>query len=84
MPKSPVAHQPFLRMAELPALMHALRNYGGMPQAQLGVRLAQPYLRTRRSELRRRISENTLNSALHRMDYPVHRTARDRLSKTVD
>ena len=143
MPKPPVAHQPFLRMAELPALLHALRSYGGMPQTQLGIRLllltgvrtgelrwatpdqfdlerglwtipsevvkqlqlkmrkkgkrardippyivplstqalevvrlllgrvrpAQHYLLAHRSELRRRISENTLNSALHRMGY---------------
>lgn len=39
MPKPPVVHQPFLRMAELPALLHTLRDYGGMAQTRLGIRL---------------------------------------------
>lgn len=39
LPKPPVAHNPFLRMDELPALMAALRNYGGANQTRLGLRL---------------------------------------------
>lgn len=39
LPKPPVSHNPFLRMDELPALMTALRNYGGANQTRLGLRL---------------------------------------------
>lgn len=39
LPKPPVSHNPFLRMDELPALMAALRNYGGANQTRLGLRL---------------------------------------------
>lgn len=39
MPKPPVVHQPFLRTAELPALLHTLRDYGGIAQTRLGIRL---------------------------------------------
>ncbi|BAV75863.1 phage-related integrase [Pseudomonas chlororaphis subsp. aurantiaca] len=39
LPKPPVAHNPFLRMDKLPALMAALRNYGGADQTRLGLRL---------------------------------------------
>lgn len=39
MPKPPVVHQPFLRTAELPALLHTLRGYGGIAQTRLGIRL---------------------------------------------
>lgn len=38
-PKPPVAHHPFLRIAELPAFLCTLRGYGGMLQTQLGIRL---------------------------------------------
>jgi Integrase len=143
LPKPPVTHNPFLRMDELPALMAALRNYGGANQTRLGLRLllltgvrtgelrlatpgqfdlekrlwvipaevvkqlqlamrkpgkqiqnvppyivplsvqaleivrhlldqvvpAQRYLFAHRSELSKRISENTLNGALRRMGY---------------
>lgn len=143
LPKPPVAHNPFLRMDELPALMAALRNYGGANQTRLGLRLllltgvrtgelrlatpaqfdlenrlwiipaevvkqlqlamrkpgkqtqnvppyivplsvqaleivrhlldqvvpAQRYLFAHRSDLSKRISENTLNGALRRMGY---------------
>lgn len=142
-PKPPVAHHPFLRITELPALLRALRGYCGMPQTQLGIRLllltgvrtgelrwakrdqfdldqalwiippevvkqlqlemrkegkrsqdippyivplsvqalevvryllqqmrpAQRYLLSHRSDLGKRISENTLNGALRRMGY---------------
>ncbi|HEY0288023.1 MAG TPA: integrase arm-type DNA-binding domain-containing protein [Pseudomonas sp.] len=142
-PKPPVGHNPFLRMDELPALMIALRNYGGAIQTRLGLRLllltgvrtgelrlatpdqfdleqrlwiipaevvkqlqlamrkpgkqvanippyivplsvqaleivremlsqvipAQRYLFAHRSDLSKRISENTLNGALRRMGY---------------
>jgi integrase len=37
--KPPVTHNPFLRMDEFPALMAALRNYGGANQTRLGLRL---------------------------------------------
>ncbi|MGY2960964.1 hypothetical protein ACVWZP_001913 [Pseudomonas sp. TE36184] len=37
--KPPVTHNPFLRMEEFPALMAALRNYGGANQTRLGLRL---------------------------------------------
>lgn len=143
LPKPPVTHNPFLRMDELPALMAALRNYGGANQTRLGLRLllltgvrtgelrlatpdqfdlekrlwiipaevvkqlqlamrkpgkqiqnvppyivplsvqaleivrhlldqavpAQRYLFANRSDLSKRISENTLNGALRRMGY---------------
>lgn len=143
LPKPPVSHNPFLRMDELPALMTALRNYGGVGQTRLGLRLllltgvrtgelrlatpdqfdleqrlwiipaevvkqlqlamrkpgkqvanippyivplsvqaleivrhllgqvlpAQRYLFAHRSDLTKRISENTLNGALRRMGY---------------
>lgn len=143
LPKPPVSHNPFLRMDELPALMTALRNYGGANQTHLGLRLllltgvrtgelrlatpdqfdleqrlwiipaevvkqlqlamrkpgkqvanippyivplsvqaleivrqmlsqvvpAQRYLFAHRSDLSKRISENTLNGALRRMGY---------------
>jgi len=143
LPKPPVSHNPFLRMDELPALMTALRNYGGANQTRLGLRLllltgvrtgelrlatpdqfdleqrlwiipaevvkqlqlamrkpgrqvanippyivplsvqaleivrhlldqvvtAQRYLFAHRSDLSKRISENTLNGALRRMGY---------------
>ncbi|WP_340053153.1 tyrosine-type recombinase/integrase [Pseudomonas sp. JAI120] len=143
LPKPPVTHNPFLRMDELPALMAALRNYGGANQTRLGLRLllltgvrtgelrlatpdqfdlekrlwvipaevvkqlqlamrkpgkqiqnvppyivplsvqaleivrhlldqvvpAQRYLFAHRSDLSKRISENTLNGALRRMGY---------------
>jgi len=90
LPKPPVSHNPFLRMDELPALMTALRNYGGANQTRLGLRLllltgvrtgelrlatpdqvlpAQRYLFAHRSDLTKRISENTLNGALRRMGY---------------
>lgn len=143
LPKPPVSHNPFLRMGELPALMTALRNYGGANQTRLGLRLllltgvrtgelrlatpnqfdleqrlwiipaevvkqlqlamrkpgkqvanmppyivplsvqalevvrhlldqvlpAQRYLFAHRSDLTKRISENTLNGALRRMGY---------------
>ncbi|SFO47395.1 Integrase [Pseudomonas sp. NFACC24-1] len=39
LPKPPVTHNPFLRMDELPGLMAALRNYGGVNQTRLGLRL---------------------------------------------
>ena len=143
LPKPLVAHNPFLRMGELPSLMAALRNYGGANQTRLGLRLllltgvrtgelrlatpdqfdlekrlwvipaevvkqlqlamrkpgkqtqnvppyivplsvqaleivrhlldqvvpAQRYLFAHRSDLSKRISENTLNGALRRMGY---------------
>ncbi|UVL86019.1 tyrosine-type recombinase/integrase [Pseudomonas sp. B21-028] len=143
LPKPPVTHNPFLRMDELPALMAALRKYGGANQTRLGLRLllltgvrtgelrlatpdqfdlakrlwvipaevvkqlqlamrkpgkqtqnvppyivplsvqaleivrhlldqvvpAQRYLFAHRSDLSKRISENTLNGALRRMGY---------------
>lgn len=143
LPKPPVNHQPFLRMAELPALLKTLSDYDGMSQTRMGLRLllltgvrtgelrwatanqfdlerglwtipsevvkqlqlkmrkksrrtqdippyvvplstqamevvsqllkrmrpAQRYLLTHRSELKCRISENTLNGALRRMGY---------------
>lgn len=143
-PKPPVAHNPYLRMDELPALLQKLRAYRGRsPQTQLGIRLllltgvrtgelrlaaseqfdleqglwiippqvvkqlqgemrkagkrpqdvppyivplsiqaveivrhlldqvkpAQRHLLAHRTDLKKRISENTLNSALHRMGY---------------
>jgi len=143
-PKPPVAHNPFLRLHELPEMLQTLRLYKGRSvQTQLGLRLllltgvrtgelrlaspdqfdlerglwiippeivkqlqdemrkagkraqdippyivplslqaieiiqylldrvkpAQRYLLTHRSDLKKRISENTLNSALQRMDY---------------
>ena len=143
LPKPPVAHNPFLRMDELPTLLAALRDYGGANQTRLGLRLllltgvrtgelrlstpdqfdlkqrlwiippevvkqlqmgmrragkqtsnippyivplsvqaleivremlsqvvpAQCYLLAHRSDLSKRISENTLNGALRRMGY---------------
>jgi integrase len=143
LPRPPVAHNPFLRMDELPALLAALRGYGGANQTRLGLRLllltgvrtgelrlatpgqfdleqrlwiippevvkqlqmgmrkagkqisnippyivplsvqaleivrqmlsqvvpAQRYLFAHRSDLSKRISENTLNGALRRMGY---------------
>lgn len=38
-PKSPVVHNPFLRMGELPELLQKLRQYKGKLQTQLGIRL---------------------------------------------
>ncbi len=39
-PKPPVAHNPFLRLNELPAMLRKLRAYRGRsPQTQLGIRL---------------------------------------------
>lgn len=143
LPKPPVAHNPFLRMDELPALLTALRSHQGTNQTRLGLRLllltgvrtgelrlatpdqfdleqrlwiippevvkqlqlamrkpgrqaqnippyivplsvqaleivrylldqalpAQRYLFAHRSDLAKRISENTLNGALRRMGY---------------
>lgn len=143
LPRPPVAHNPFLRMDELPALLAVLRGYGGANQTRLGLRLllltgvrtgelrlatpdqfdldqrlwiippevvkqlqlgmrkagkqtsnippyivplsvqaleivrqmlsqvvpAQRYLFAHRSDLSKRISENTLNGALRRMGY---------------
>ncbi len=143
LPKPSVHHHPFLRMAELPALLAKLRHYQGNTQTQLGlwlmlltgvrtceirsatpdqfdlqralwtippetvkqlqlemrkkgkrpqdmppylvplsvqaveivryllaqVRPAQRYLLAHRSDLKQRISENTLNGALRRMGY---------------
>ena len=143
LPKPPVAHNPFLRMDELPALMAALRGSRGTSQTRFGLRLllltgvrtgelrlatpdqfdlerrlwiippevvkqlqiemrkpgkqaqdippyivplsvqaleivrhllnqvlpAQRYLFAHRSDLTKRISENTLNGALRRMGY---------------
>ncbi len=142
-PKPPVANNPFLRLPELPDLLHKLRRYRGLITTQLGIRLllltgvrtgelrlatpdqfdlerglwvippevvkqlqdgmrkrgqrpqdippyivplsvqaievvrylleqvkpAQRYLLAHRSELKKRISENTLNEALKRMGY---------------
>lgn len=39
LPLSPVNHNPFLRMAELPKLLQRLRKYRGRLQTQLGLRL---------------------------------------------
>jgi integrase len=39
MPKPPVAHNPFLRMDELPAFLQTLRAYPGNPDTCLGLRL---------------------------------------------
>ena len=39
LPQAPVRHNPFLRMAELPAMLQALRKYSGRLQTQLGIRL---------------------------------------------
>ncbi|WCM86877.1 MULTISPECIES: tyrosine-type recombinase/integrase [Pseudomonadota] len=39
MPQPPVRHNPFLRMAELPAMLQRLRRYHGKLQTQLGLRL---------------------------------------------
>jgi integrase len=143
-PKPPVAHNPFLRLDELPTMLQKLRGYGGRSlQTQLGIRLllltgvrtgelrlatpdqfdlerglwiippqnvkqlqnrmrqsgrrpqdvppyivplsaqtmevvryllgevkpAQRYLLAHQSDLKKRISENTLNTALRRMGY---------------
>jgi len=141
-PKPPTAHNPFLRMEELPTFLKTLRNYGGQENTKLGLRLllltgvrtgelrlavpeqfdlerglwiippqvvkqlqiklrregktvapyivplsrqaivivqrliqqhahrpAQRYLLPSYSNLKQRISENTLNGALHRMGY---------------
>lgn len=142
-PKPPVAHNPFLRLPELPELLQKVRRYRGAITTQLGIRLlfltgvrtgelrlaapdqfdleqglwiippevvkqlqldmrkkgkrpqdippyivplsvqakelvaylleqmkpAQRYLLSHRSELKKRISENTLNYALTRMGY---------------
>jgi len=38
-PKPPTAHNPFLRMEELPAFLQTLRNYGGQENTKLGLRL---------------------------------------------
>ncbi len=38
-PKPPVTHNRFLRMGELPELLHKLREYKGKLQTQLGLRL---------------------------------------------
>lgn len=142
-PKPPAAHNPFLRLLEIPELLHKLRSYRGAVTTKLGIRLlmltgvrtgelrlatrdqfdlerrlwiippevvkqlqldmrkkgkrpqdippyivplslqaveivqylleqakpAQRYLLTHRSDLTKRISENTLNGALKRMGY---------------
>lgn len=142
-PKPPVAHNPFLRLPEIPKLLHKLRSYRGAVTTKLGIRLlmltgvrtgelrlaspdqfdlerglwvippevvkqlqdemrkagkrpqdippyivplslqaieivqyllervkpAQRYLLAHRSDLTKRISENTLNGALKRMGY---------------
>jgi len=141
-PKPPTAHNPFLRMEELPAFLQTLHSYGGQENTKLGLRLllltgvrtgelrlatpdqfdleqglwvippqvvkqlqvklrregktvapyivplsrqaieivqrllhhharrpAQRYLLPSYSNLKQRISENTLNGALHRMGY---------------
>jgi integrase len=39
LPRAPVAHNPFLRMDELPLLLQGLRSYRGHQQIQLGLRL---------------------------------------------
>ncbi|MEN4949051.1 tyrosine-type recombinase/integrase [Pseudomonas proteolytica] len=39
LPKPPVAHNPFLRMDELPTLLAALRGHRGTSQTRLGLRL---------------------------------------------
>lgn len=39
LPKPPVANNPFLRLTELPSLLHKLRAYGGAVATQFGVRL---------------------------------------------
>jgi len=143
-PKPPLAHNPFLRMEELPTFLHDLRNYSGQETTKLGLRLllltgvrtgelrlavpeqldlerglwvippqvvkqlqvklhreghtvapyvvplsrqamaifrhllqqyarrpAQRYLLPQASDLKKRISENTLNGALHRMATPI-------------
>jgi integrase len=38
-PQPPVAHNPFLRMEELPAFLQTLRAYGGYPETCMGLRL---------------------------------------------
>jgi len=38
-PKPPVAHNPFLRMEELPAFLQTLRSYNGQDTTKLGLRL---------------------------------------------
>lgn len=38
-PRPPVSHNPFLRMEELPALLQALRGYGGQALTKMGLRL---------------------------------------------
>jgi integrase len=152
-----IAHNPFLRMDELSALLAALRGYGGANQTRLGLRLllltgvrtgelrlatpdqfdleqrlwiippevvkqlqmemrkagkqasnippyivplsvqaleivrhlldqvlpAQRYLFAHRSDLTKRISENTLNGALRRMGYDLDGAERDRISEGV-
>src|SRR3546814_798393 len=143
LPKPPVAHNPFLRLPEIPELLYKLRSHRGAVTTKLGIRLlmltgvrtgelrlatpdqfdlerglwiippevvkqlqldmrkkgkrpqdippyivplslqaieivqyllervkpAQHYLLTHRSDLTKRISENTLNGALKRMGY---------------
>ncbi|MDR2852603.1 MAG: tyrosine-type recombinase/integrase [Burkholderiaceae bacterium] len=39
MPKPPVAHNPFLRMEDMPAFLQALRGYAGSLETCLGIRL---------------------------------------------
>jgi integrase len=164
-PKPAVAHNPFLRLDELPTMLQRLRGYGGRSlQTQLGIRLllltgvrtgelrlatpdqfdlerglwiippqnvkqlqnrmrksgrrpqdvppyivplslqtmelvryllgevkpAQRYLLAHQSDLKKRISENALNTALRRMGYVdrltghgIHCTQRNRLSEDL-
>jgi integrase len=155
-PKPPVQHHPYLRMAALPDFLCKLRRYSGHPQTQLGLRLllltgvrtgelrsatpdqfdlerglwiippetvkqlqlqmrrqgktpqevppylvplsaqaidvvrqlrepvgaAQRYLFAHRSDLKKRISENTLNAALQRMGY-AHRLTGHGIRATI-
>ncbi len=39
LPKPPVAHNPFLQIADLPDLLQALRSYQGSPAVQMALRL---------------------------------------------
>ncbi|QIQ21480.1 tyrosine-type recombinase/integrase [Zophobihabitans entericus] len=39
LPQKPTLHNPFLKMSELPEFLQALRQYDGLRQTQLGIRL---------------------------------------------
>ena len=39
LPQRPTLHNPFLKMSELPAFLHTLKNYQGSRQTQLGIQL---------------------------------------------